>query len=214
MVRTVYTNREMMMAGLVVAACFLLSYFFPVRGTYQNFASLVAFMVLIPAIYIKFILKKSFSEFGISIGDWKKGLLWAGISLAVSLLLAYVLINYSDFLKTQTFAKSFNGHFGKFIFYETFFVGTLVVVFELFFRAFVMGSSIDKTGRWSIAVQLAVFLIFLALTGSFDLGSAYFIMTALFSGLIFYESRSIIYSIAFSWMFFLIADAVAVRMIS
>lgn len=214
MTKVVYTNREIMMAGLVVLACFALSYFFPVQGTYQNFASLLSFMVLIPAIYVKFILKKNLSDFGVQLGDWKKGVVLAGISLAFSLLLVYVLLNYTGFLETQSFAKSFKGHFGKFIFYETFFVGTLAVAFEFFFRGFVMGSVVSKMGRASILVQFAVFLVFLAITKALNLGSAYFMIIALFSGLIVYESRSLVYSLAFSWIFVLIADAIVVRLIS
>jgi membrane protease YdiL (CAAX protease family) len=213
MEKIVYTNREIIITGFVILACLALSSFFPAIGTYQNMLALIAFLIAIPFLYIKLILKRSFSDFGLQIGDWKKGVIWAGISLIMSLLLAYVLINYSDFLKTQIFIRAFKKDFSGFLSYEIFFMGTLVVAFEFFFRGFVMESFLKKFRHWAMAIQFGIFLVFLLLTKTFDLGLAYFAITALFSGWIVFQSRSILYSIGFSWLFILIADAFVVRLI-
>lgn len=212
MAKIIYTNRELIIASFVAVACLALSAFFPAEGKYQNFLALAVFLVLIPVLYVKTILKRSLSEFGIQVGDWKKGIILAAASLALSLLFFYILLNYSGFLKTQNFIKGLRSDFGEFAFYEVFFVGSLTVVFELFFRGFVMHSLMPKFGKWAIALQGAVFLAYLLATGSLELGSAYFILASFFSGWIVFESRSLIYSFAFSWIFILIADAIVIRL--
>lgn len=214
MTKVVYANREIIMAGILVFACLAISYFFPAKGSYQSLASTLVFLALIPIIYVKLILKKNLSAFGVQVGDWRKGLVGIVISLVVAFLAAYILFSYSDFLEARNFIKVFKNHFGKFLLYEIFFVGTLAATFEFFFRGFVMESARQKMGSWSIFAQFAILLFFLALSGDFNFQTAYFMIVAPLSGAIAYYSRSLIYSTAFSLIFMLVADAVVIRLIS
>jgi hypothetical protein len=212
MPRVIYANREMIITAFVVSACLGLASFFPAQGVSQNLSALSAFLVVVPLLYLKLVLKQDLSGFGVQAGDWKKGMFGAAASLVVALLLVYVLLNYTGFLKTQAFVGNLKNDFGGFLSYEILSMGALLAVFEFFFRGFVMGSIIPKLGRWSMAAQFFIFLIFLALTGGFGLGMAYFVISAFFAGWIFYQSRSLIYSFVFSWIFFAVADAIVIRL--
>ena len=62
-------------------ACLLLYFVFPTQDVSQGITSLVIFFVIIPLIFGKIIEKRDWKNLGLTIGDWKKGLLFYAVYL-------------------------------------------------------------------------------------------------------------------------------------
>lgn len=213
MKRVIYTNRELVVTIFLVLACVLLNLFFDAQGAFQKILSLAGFFVLAPALYVKFILKKKWSDFGLQKGDWKKGVGGIIIALVVSLLILYILINYFGFLESHGAIGKLKGNFGAFLYYEAVLIFSILLAFGVFFQGLILFVSESRLWRLSVLIQFLLFLLFLWISGGFQWDATYYIISAFFSGVIVYQSRSLLYGIAYSWIFVVIADAIVIRLV-
>lgn len=197
----------------VIVVCLGLFFLFPSQGPAQAITASLIFLFLAPFLYIKLILKKHLRSYGWRIGDWKKGVLFAAVSLVLSLLIFYAFYHYTNFPKAYKLPLSATQNFLFFLLYEFLLVGFFLALYEFFFRGFFMFSFSGKIGLAAPFCQWFLFLAFLFLAGNFSWQNAPYIITALFSGLITYKSRSLWYSFAFSLSFLLIADAVIIKLL-
>lgn len=211
--RVIYTNREQLVAFLLALACIFLYILFPAGGTFQKVVSLAGFLVAIPILYIKIILKKSLADFGFQKGNWKRGVGGIIISLGVSLLIFYILINYSDFLKYHQAIGRLKGNFSSFLYYEFVVILPILLAFGVFFQGFILSFAETRLWRLAVLAQYLFFLFFLWISGGFNWDAGLYMICALFAGAVAYQSRSLFYSIAYSWIFVVIADSIAIKLI-
>lgn len=191
---------------LVVFLCLLLAMTFPANGDFQLLSRIVFFLVVLPILYIKFILKKTVSEFGLNLRDNRTGLLWAFIMLIASFLIALILF-YFFHLETQYIIPAFViNNFWVFVFYELVVMNFILFVFEFFFRGFLQTILEKKVGIWAPLVQCAVFLGFLFLTQKLAWQYTPLIILSLTGGVVAYKSKSFVYSYIMGIVFTIAID--------
>ena len=207
------TWKEELLTTAVIAACLALFFLFPAQGAAQGVTSSLIFLFLIPFLYLKLILKKNLKDYGWQLGNWKKGLLFASISLVAALLIFYALYHYTPLSKMYRLPSFAAGNFWLFLLYEFILVSFFLALYEFFFRGFVLFSFLPKTGWFSILIQFAIFLIFLAIAGNLVWQNSFYIIIAAFAGLTTLKSRSLVYSFAFGLLFSLISDAILIKLL-
>lgn len=205
-------KKELITSAVIIAGIALFL-FFPTQGSAQAVTASLVFLFLIPLLYLKLILKKSSKNYGWQLGDWKKGVAFALISLVVSLLIFYILFQYTNFSQNYQLPLAATQKFWFFLFYEFLLVGFFLALYEFFFRGFVMFSFSQRLGLLSPFFQFSLFALFLFAAGSFDWENVFYLITSFFSGWIAYQSRSLLYSFVFSLAFIFIADALIIKLV-
>lgn len=197
--------------GLGVAlACIFLARVFPAEKLLQDTLVVMAFFLVIPLLYSKIITKKTLGELGLRLGNWKMGLMLAGAGLLLSASVSYLLVAYSDFSSRYYLAQWVKGGFWSFVLYEVLIVSYFILLYEFFFRGFIMLGILKKMGAGAVILQVAFFGLFLALANSLDWGVSPYIIAALVGGTIAYKTKSIAYSAAYAWLFIVITDALVI----
>jgi hypothetical protein len=207
------TDKKLLVTSGMIILCLFLFMAFPASNIFQKIVVYATFFITIPVLYVKIILKEDLKDYGMQKGNWKKGLLWGGLSLAASLLTFYLIFHYTKFSLSYHLSPLATDQFFHFMLYEIFLVGFYVFMYEFFFRGIVMFSLTPKTGGWSIIIQFLLFLLFLFFIKGFKWSIAYYIIGAAFPAVAAYQSRSLIYSISASWIFIVIADAWVIKML-
>ena len=179
---------------------------FPVKDNFQNVITSVVFFVFLPVLYIKLILKKTITEFGIKIGDIKKGITYSFVSLLVFMLIIFIVIRYTQFINNYILPLDVVHNFGSFLLYEGFWVLLFVGMYDFLFRGFVYFSCEKEFGLWAILLQTILFLMLVLFDGSFKWIFLPYIIFAPFAGIIVYKSRSLIYSIATQFIAIVLLD--------
>lgn len=187
--------------------CLLLHSVFPGKDYFQKIVISLVFLLVIPILYIKIVSKESLKDFGLKLGNWRLGVMWLFISLAISLLALYLIYNYTSFAEKYYLPQKIIKSFGLFAFYEIVIVGFFVALYEFFFRGFTMFSFSEKLGFNAIALQFILFILFLIIAKDFNWVFAPYIAAAPIAGMIAYKSGSLIYSYLFSLLFAIISDA-------
>lgn len=210
MEKNLFQNKELIVTSGVIVLCLVLFAIFPREGVFQEIIANLTFLLVIPILYIKIILKKKLGNFGLQTGDKKKGIIWAVLSLGISLLIFYIVYNYTDFPKYYRLPQEIMNNFWLFVFFEVLLIGSLTVLYEFFFRGFVMFNFTEKFGYWAIAIQFLLFILFFLATGNLGWSVIPGIIIAPFAGVAAYKGRSLIYSFAVSLFFIIILDALII----
>lgn len=200
-------NSELLVTSALAAACLLLYVIFPANNIFQKLVSSASFLLVIPFLYGKIVLKKNLKDFGLTKGNWQTGIVWSAIALLISTLVLYLLFQYFAFSQNYSLPQSLFESFSSFLFFEILLVGFFNVLYEFFFRGFLMFSFVSKIGIWSIFLQAAVFLLIFLVAGGVHWTLAPSLIFLIFSGAIAYFSRSIIYSLAAGIIFNIILDS-------
>jgi len=200
---------------VIIALSLFLYMVFKVDGNFQKLVSTIGFLFLMPVLYIKLILKKSLGDFGIKIGDWKKGIIYSVICMFVLAIIFYFLFTKFNFIEKYYLPTSVIVNFKSFILRELLIVGFFIALYEFFFRGFVMFYFLDKfkSVYYSNLLQVIIFYLFLVSVGTFDWARAPYILLAPLAGIVAQKSQSILYSFIFSWIAFLIIDTVFIKII-
>jgi hypothetical protein len=205
--KKISSYRELLTTIVVILICLILYRLFPTKNNFQQIISSAAFLLIIPLLYIKMILKRPLGNFGIQLGLKKKGLILAALSIAISALAFYVLLQYTSLPERNNLPKIVTENFWFFLFYEIFLVGLFTVLYEFFFRGFVMFSLSRYLGYWAVVIQFLIFSAFFLTYGVSDWSIYLYLIVSLPAGLTAFESRSLIYSFAATLIFIIIADA-------
>jgi len=200
-------DKEDLITGGVIIACLFLYAIFPTNNVFQQIISSLTFLLVIPFLYVKIILKKSLKSFGFEKGNWITGIFWSIVSLIISVSIAYIIFKYFGFSQKYPFPYYFSQHFLAFVAYEVLLVGLFAFLYESFFRGFVMFSFSKKLGFWAIILQAAIFFLFFLFSGAISWVQAPYFIFLLFAGLITYFSESIIYSLITFVVFNIIFDS-------
>jgi len=184
---------------------------FPEKDYFQKLIVSVTFLLAVPALYIKIVLKEDLKNFGLRAENWKQGIIWIFLSLAGSLLILTLLYQYAGLAEKYYVPQNVIQNFRLFVFYEIVIAGFFLILYEFFFRGFIMFSFLKKWKAVAIILQFSAFLLFLIITKDFNWGFTNYIIASFFSGVVIYKSRSLLYSYLFSLLFIIISDAVYIN---
>jgi hypothetical protein len=200
--------------GIIIMSLFLYMVF-RVNGDFQKIIATISFLFVLPILYIRLILKKPLSDFGMKKGDWKKGIFYSGISLFILAGIFFVLFAKFNFVEKYYLPIGAITSFKSFIVREILLIGFFVALYEFFFRGFIMFyfSNKVKLMYYSNLIQVMAFYLFLVSIDAFDWVRAPYIIVAPLAGIIAQKSQSILYSFVFSWLAFLIIDSIYIKII-
>lgn len=207
-------DMEMWVTLMVIFACMLLFAFFPIKMNYfQGIALSLVFLFLVPYFYIKLILKRSPREFGFRFDSWREGFLIMPICFLIMAGFFYVIFQYTDF-KEEYFLREYSlvNSFWYLLAYEFMVINLYVILYEVFFRGFVMFYFKKRFNIYAVFVQLLIFVVFLYMLERLSLDYIFYIITALLSGLIAYRSKSLAYSYLFSIIVLIASDLIYLKL--
>jgi len=199
--------KENLVTLAVILICLGLFLVFPTAGGFQKITSALFFLFIVPVLYIKLILKKDLRSFGFSFGNYRAGIFWGLLALAISLLSAYGLIKFTNFTQASVLPPAVIQNFWMFVFYELVLVNIVFFLQEFFFKGFVLFSFTEKLGPWSILISFVLFSALSLLEESFSAAIAPSIIFSLTSGVVAYKGRSFLYSYAAGMIFSLILSS-------
>lgn len=199
-------NKEEFITGFFILSCLGLYSLFPTVDNFQKIITLIVFFVLIPVLYDKFILKRNLTLYRTRLGEWKKGLLYSIGGIFFGILIILGLIKFSNLMDGYRVPVQITKSFGYFVFYELGITFLLVVIYEFFFRGFVMFHFVSLFKRRAILMQFLVFVLFLTLTSSFSATIIPYIIFSLIAGLIAYKTNSLLYSFGGQLILIIIVD--------
>ncbi|MDH4330716.1 MAG: hypothetical protein OEV93_04155 [Candidatus Moranbacteria bacterium] len=207
MLSTNINKKELFVTSAAMLACLVLFYSFPTKGSFQEIMSSLTFLFLVPILYIKLILKKNVSDFGLGMGDYKKGFLWGAISLVFVALFILLLSRFENVSKDYRDLFYVSKYFDLFVMREISF-GIAFVLVDFFFRGFVMFyfQNIFQKKYFAIFLQFVMFLALLLLSGKLNWSFATQALLSLSAGIIAFNSKSILYSSFFSWISIIVIE--------
>ncbi len=210
-------SKDFLVTIIVILLCLILFIYFPVYNSIQELTKVFFFFLLVPILYIKFILKENINEWGLNLQNKKKGFTWAILMLMLSLIIAYVFIRYTSFITHYPLSSLIINNFWGFLVYILIFINLILFLQEYFFRGFVLFTFYQKLGYWSILIQVGLYLIMILLIpGNFQQllwQSIPFIILAFTGGVTAYKSKSMIYSYFSGLLFFLIITSYLIYLI-
>ena len=200
-------NLQFITTLVVATACLSLSIIFPAQSGFQEVTKSIFFLVLVPALYIKFILKKSLSDFGLNLQNKKTGILLGIALFAILAILFLAFLKYTPLKSGYELPTLAVDNFWYFLFYELLFVNFFLVIYEFFFRGFVLFTLAPKLKFWAIPAQTIAFLATLFFAKSLSWTVAPAIAISLTSGILTYKTKSIAYAYLVALVFMFIFDA-------
>jgi len=208
-------NKEIFIVAVFVLVSLFIYAIFPTNNNFQQITTALIFFVSFPIILNHFFLKRKPEFYGLSFGNWKSGLLWSFFSLVVISFIFLIYSYYFGFLKNYSVPVFILNNFWNFMFYEFIVVFLFVLMYEFYFRGFILFVFESRFKYWAILIQA---LIFLVLALSIRDVSLYLLMPYLFfspfAGLIAIKSKSIIYSLCSQFLIIFFLDFLVLRMIS
>jgi membrane protease YdiL (CAAX protease family) len=205
--------KDVLAGSFMIVACLTLFSFFPANGPSQGFSRILFFLLIIPALYVKLILKKNFKDFGLNFSVTRKNGLWFLWALLASFLISFLLVRFTSFKSHYPLPDYAIRNFWWFLVYELIFVNVWLFLHEAFYRGFVFFTFAEKLKYWSILISFALFAFFLVLTNNLSWGMAPYLIIALTGGWLTYKTSSFIYSYLMGLLFIIILDAYIIQLI-
>ena len=200
-------DKEFLTTSAVILVCLLLLLAFPSENSAQNITKSFFFLVLLPVLYIKFILKKNLSEYGLNTNNKKSGIAWGVFGLAFSLAVFYSLINYTNLSANYVLPSYVINDFRFFLLYELTVVLFFLFINEFFWRGFVLFTLSKKLFWLSVPAQALIYLALAAITKTSLWQLTPYLILSVTSGIVAYKTKSIAFSIAAGMLFFIISDS-------
>lgn len=204
-------RRQFVATGLMVLGALLVYYLFPFDGnlneTVQTLVSGSVFLLLIPILYVKLILKKSVRSLGLRGSERLHG--WISIPLVTIPVLSvlYLLARYYPVEDGYYIPSIAADSFWMFLLYEFLIVGTIAFLYEVFFRGFVQLLWLKSAGLVSVLLQAILFFLLVLVTNGVTWQSAPMLFAAISAGFVAQYTRSIWYSWGSAWLALFLADA-------
>jgi len=205
--QAIHANLEHIVTFSIAIICLVLSLAFPIADQFQNLSKDIFFLVVIPVLYIKLVLKRNMADYGWNLENKKAGLIWGVIVLATMVLVSWTYIRSDNFLSAYILPSYVISHFWLFVIYELIFVNFFLFVNEFFFRGFLLFSLWPKFKWWAVFIQAVILWASLAVTKSFTWAAIPTLTISIASGILAAKSRSFIYSWAVALLFMIIFDA-------
>jgi membrane protease YdiL (CAAX protease family) len=205
-------KEKMIMTTLFVCITLGLLYGLPESGsldsTLQEIIASSIFLLVLPVIYCKMILKEPLSSIGLREARWLPAFFWGGVMIAVGGVLLFLLLPVEGFREAYRLPAFIEKSFKWFVVYEVLVVGGIALLYEVFFRGLVMKLWLGPFGPVAIVLQSALFIGFIGISSGFSWQYAVLCYASLFSGVVAYFSRSIYASWLANWALFFLVDLV------
>lgn len=204
------SRRELLIIFSALLAI-IVSFIFPVSLLGESFFVSLVLLLIFPLVVIKFLLKEPWKNYGLQLGDRKKGLLLSGIFIVVFILLNYLVVRTPYFLNQISIYPGMAVNFWLFLWFELVISLALHFSLEFFFRGFIQLGLEKKLGLFSLFLQALVqsLIIF---RGAWVMIALIF-LSALGAGYVARQSRSIIYSFVSMWIISLSLDIMIITVI-
>lgn len=206
---SIFDRRFIVTGLLILFSIFFLGFFSQsatVNPLFQTLLVSITFLLVVPILYSKIVLKESLKNLGWQEGKLFLGILSGMISVALALAVMFLLIQTTSFGEKYSFPINVEMHFGWFVFYEVVVVTSVTFLYEFFFRGLVQLLWLRSFGIWAVVLQAMLFVGLLFLSDDISWQRTPIILFSVFSGAIAYFSRSIWYSFGASWVFFFLTD--------
>jgi membrane protease YdiL (CAAX protease family) len=203
-------NQELLISLGVALLCLFLSLFFPSQNSAQLITKNIFFLILLPTIYARIILKMKLPELGLNLKNRHAGLVWSSILALFLLLTFYLLLNYTSFRTNYKLSPEIMANFWFFLGYELLLVNFIVFINEFFFRGFIISLFRERLTHWTIALQALIYFLALWLTNSFSWQILPFILFSVSGGILAYKTKSFLYSYFMHFFVIIILDSVLI----
>jgi membrane protease YdiL (CAAX protease family) len=200
-------NKATAITSFVIVFCLALALFFPVNNSVQLLTRNIFFLIILPVLYYKLILKKNISDFGLRLGDKKAGIFWGILMFFAAIFVFFLLYSYTNFKNNYLLSSYVVHNFWIFLLYELLFANLFVFIQEFFWRGFILLYFSEKISYFAIFLQFAIYLAMAFSGENLFWQMAPTLVISLFSGIIVYKSRSIFYSWAFALFSLVILDS-------
>jgi len=174
----------------------------------QEIIASIIFLLVLPVIYCKMILKEPLSSLGIREARWLPAFFWGGAMVSVGGILLFFLLPVDGFRSAYQLPSFIEKSFMWFIVYEVAAVGGIALLYEVFFRGLVMKLWLGSLGPIAIVLQSAIFVGFIGISSGFSWQYAVLCYSSLSAGVVAYFSRSIYASWLANWTLFFLVDLV------
>ena len=165
-------------------------------------------MFIVPIILIFTVLKGKPSEYGFRIGDYKFGLISAGVFLLIMLPVVWVISGSETFAKAYPQGGSMvRDDFSVLLYYELF-VGFYMLAWEFFWRGYMLFGLKNKFGYYAIFIQMIPF--FILHRGKPEIETFASIFAGLILGIQAWRARSFIYCFIAHWGVMIFVDTISV----
>ena len=205
------SQKETAITSTVIIICLALFYLFPTGGGMEKMTASLFFLLIIPMLYIKLILKKNLRDFGWQVNNWRKGVVFSGMSLAFCLLIFYVIFKYADLQNNYFLPRAAYQSFWYFIFYELFIVGVFLALYLFFFSGFVFFSFEKILGSFAPLLPFFLFVVFFWIVSAFSWKNYGYIILSFPLPFVVQRSRSLFFPLVAGLLFMLISDAVVIK---
>lgn len=205
-------KKDFWLAILFIFASLLIYTIFPYKDTFQSIVVTLVFFAILPFLFTKYILKYD-NLLLFKIGNYKEGLIFSSIAFFVTLLIILTFFYFSDFLKDYFIPSYIIDSYGNFLMYEFFIVFPFLIIYEFYFRGFLMKILSEKIGLWSIVAQFLVFSLLVFISGEKTIQYFPYLLFAPFAGYISLRSGSLIYSITAQFLLILLLNVMVIQKI-
>ncbi|MBP9727918.1 MAG: hypothetical protein KBD27_00910 [Candidatus Moranbacteria bacterium] len=206
---TIFDRRFIVTGLLVLFSVFFLGFFSQndkVSLLFQTLLVSVTFLLVVPILYSKIVLKESLKNLGWQEGKMFLGILSGMVSIVLALGIMFLILQTTSFGEQYVFPINVEMHFGWFVFYQLVVVTTVTFLYEVFFRGLVQLLWLRSFGFSAVILQALFFVGLLFLSDDISWQRVPIILFSIFSGAIAYFSQSIWYSFGASWVFFFLTD--------
>jgi hypothetical protein len=199
--------KELIISSLVMLICLILSFQFPIKGTFQYVTLAIFFLILVPVLHIKIVLGKKLSAFGINLKKKPQGIFLGVIGFLFLCLFFFLLYSFTPFQQKYSLPETVVGNFWAFLFYEMIIANFLILVWGFFFLGFSFFTFLEKFSYWTIPLQMLFFSATLFFLTGLSWQSIPALAIFLISGIITYRTHSIVYSYPLALFFNFILDS-------
>jgi hypothetical protein len=201
------TNQELLISFGVALLCLFLSFIFPTKNYAETITKNLFFLVILPIAYIKIILKKRLTDFGWNLENPKIALGWGIGTFFFTLLLFYLLINFTDFQSSYALESYIKNNFWLFLAYELIVVNFSLFIINCFFQGFVFSIFREKFGYLAIIISTGIFFLTIFFSESITLKIVPLLLLFITASFLAHKTKSFFYSYFMSIFAIIILDA-------
>lgn len=149
-------------------------------------------LFILPVLIIKLLLKEKLTNYGVRVGDYKIGLKYSLVFLAIMIPIVWFVSANKDFINTYPQLSDVKYSWSIFILFEA---GILLymIAWEFIWRGFMLFGLEEKFGYYSVLIQMIPFLILHNGKPSPETFGA--IIAGLALGILALKTRSVLYCI-------------------
>ncbi len=177
-------------------------------STTQEVIASIIFLLVLPVIYCKMILREPLASLGVQEARWLAAFFWGSVMIVIGGVLLFFLLPIEGFQSAYQLPLFIKKSFAWFVAYEVIAVGGVALLYEVFFRGLVMKLWLGSLGPLAIVLQSVLFISFIGVSSGFSWQYAILCYSSLFSGAVAYFSRSIYASWLANWTLFFLVDLV------